>query len=43
MPELTHEVLVTPAPGTIIAPIHEYTEEQKTLLKQIREARTTFH
>ncbi|KAF5385045.1 hypothetical protein D9615_001005 [Tricholomella constricta] len=33
----THEVLVSPAPETKVAPIHEYTEEQATKIKALRE------
>jgi len=39
MSEKTSNVLVTPEPGTKVSPIHEYTEEQATKIKALREAR----
>ncbi|KAJ8469394.1 hypothetical protein ONZ45_g16905 [Pleurotus djamor] len=35
--ERTNKVLTKPAPGTVIAPIHQYTDEQTAQLKALRE------
>lgn len=35
----THEVLTAPAPGTVISPVHEYTDEQKGKMKALLEVR----
>ncbi|KAG6907472.1 hypothetical protein DXG01_008808 [Tephrocybe rancida] len=37
MPEPTNEVLVSPAPDTVVAPIHQYTDEQAAKIKALRE------
>ncbi|KAG5639655.1 hypothetical protein H0H81_008816 [Sphagnurus paluster] len=37
MPLKTNTVLVSPAPNTIVAPIHEYTDEQTAKIKALRE------
>ncbi|KAG6860859.1 hypothetical protein C0995_006723 [Termitomyces sp. Mi166 len=37
MPQPTHKVLVSPSPGTVIAPIHQYTDEQLAKIKALRE------
>ncbi|GLB43643.1 putative divergent CRAL/TRIO domain containing protein [Lyophyllum shimeji] len=37
MSQKTHEVLTSPVPGTKIAPVHEYTDEQKAKMKALRE------
>ncbi|KAG6840267.1 hypothetical protein C0991_007823 [Blastosporella zonata] len=37
MPEPTNDVLVTPSPGTIVGPIHEYTDDQLAKIKALRE------
>lgn len=39
MSEKTHEVLISPAPGTIVAPIYQYSEQQKAQIKALRQAR----
>ena len=36
----THEVLVKPAPGTQVAPVHSYDDEQKAKLLALKEVRT---
>lgn len=33
----THEVLTTPAAGTQVAPIHNYSDEQEVQLQALRE------
>ncbi|KAG6856772.1 hypothetical protein H0H87_000950 [Tephrocybe sp. NHM501043] len=38
MPEPTNEVLVAPSPGTIVAPIHQYTDDQLAKIQALREA-----
>ena len=35
--EKTTRILTTPAPGTVIGPIREYTEQQQDLIKQLGE------
>ncbi|KAF4573525.1 CRAL-TRIO lipid binding domain superfamily protein [Pleurotus pulmonarius] len=35
--ERTTKVLTTPAPGTVVSPIHEYTEEQQAQIKDLKE------
>lgn len=35
----THEVLTSPAPGTVIAPIHQYSEQQAAEIKALRQVR----
>lgn len=37
MSEKTHEVLISPAPGTIVAPIYQYSEQQKAQIKALRQ------
>jgi hypothetical protein len=39
MSETTHKVLTSPAPGTVIAPIHQYSEQQAAQIKGLRQAR----
>ena len=36
-PQKTHKVLTTLPPGTVIAPIHEYDEDQRKMMKDLRE------
>lgn len=33
----THQVLTTPAPGTVINPVHTYTDDQKAKMQALRE------
>ena len=33
----THHVLTRPAPGTVIAPVHTYDDEQKVKMQALRE------
>lgn len=37
----THEVLVKPAPGTKIAPVYNYDDEQKAKLASLKEVSTS--
>lgn len=38
--ERTTKVLTKPAPGTVVSPIHEYTEEQHAQIKGLKEVST---
>lgn len=33
----THQVFTTPAPGTVINPVHTYTDDQKAKMQALRE------
>jgi hypothetical protein len=37
MPAITHELITAPAQGTIIAPVHTYTDGQQTQITSLRE------
>ncbi|KAG5721958.1 CRAL-TRIO domain-containing protein C23B6.04c [Termitomyces sp. T112] len=37
MPRPTNEVLVSPSPGTVVAPIHRYTDEQLAKIRALHE------
>lgn len=39
--ERTTKVLTKPAPGTVVSPIHEYSEEQQAQIKDLKQVSTT--
>lgn len=38
----THDLITAPAPGTVIAPLFTYSEEQQEQISALREVRLSF-